>query len=33
MDVKEQIKALKDDEDRLTVEKSEIADIINSHFE
>ena len=33
IDVKEQIKALKDDEGRLTVEKSEIADILNNHFE
>jgi hypothetical protein len=33
MDVKEQIEALKDDEGRLTVDKSEIADILNNHFE
>ena len=33
MDVKEQIKALKDDEGRLTVGKSEIADKLNNHFE
>ena len=33
MDVKEQIKALKDDEAMLTVNKSEIADILNNHFE
>ena len=32
MDVKEQIKSLNDDEGRLTVEKSEIADILNNHF-
>ena len=32
MDLKEKIKALKDDEGRLTVEKSEIADILNNHF-
>ena len=33
MVVKEQIKALKDDEGMLTVEKSEISDILNNHFE
>ena len=33
MDVKEQIKTLNDDEGRLTVEKSEIAGILNNHFE
>ena len=32
-DVKEQIKALKEDEGRLTVKKSAIADILNNHFE
>ena len=33
MDVEEQIKALKDDEDWLTVAKSEIADMLNNHFD
>ena len=33
MDVKEQIKALKDDDVRLIEEKSEIADILNNRFE
>ena len=33
MDVKEQIKAIKDDQGMLKVEKSEIADMLNNHFE
>ena len=33
MDVKEQIRAIKDDEVRLTVNRSEIADILSNHFE
>ena len=33
MGVKEQIRALKDDEEELTVDRSEIADILNGHFE
>ena len=33
MDVKEQIRVLKDDEGELTVDKLEIADILNRHFE
>ena len=32
MDVKEQIRAIKDDEGELTVDKLEIADILNRHF-
>ena len=33
MDAKKQIKALKDYGDRRTVDKSEIADMLNNHFE
>ena len=33
MDVKEQIRVLKDDEGELTVDKLEMADILNRHFE
>ena len=33
MDVKEQIRAIKDDEGRLTVDRSEIADILSNQFE
>ena len=33
MYVKEQIRSLKDDEGELTVDRSEIADTLNSHFE
>ena len=33
MDVKEQIRAIKDDDGRLTVDRSEIADILSNQFE
>ena len=33
IDVKKQIRALKDDEGELTVNKLEIADVLNGHFE
>ena len=33
MDVKEQIRAIKDDEGRLSVDRSEIADILSNQFE
>ena len=32
MDVKEEIRALKDDECRLLVDRSDIADILSNHF-
>ena len=31
MDVKEEIRALKDDEGRLTLDRSDIADILSNH--
>ena len=33
MDIKEQIRALKSDEGMFTVDRSDIADILNSQFE
>ena len=33
MDVKEQMRALKDDEDRLTVDRLDISDILSNNFE